>query len=82
MFVRGRRLLKKFKKRLYLVKQFTSTKAALSTKSFINKDYYSFKSFDYTSDLTLFTKIALSYKNQKRANKKVKLHVRNSKLYQ
>ena len=82
MFVRGRRLLKKFKKRLYLVKQFTSTKAALSTKSFINKDYYSFKSFDYTGDLTLFTKIALSYKNQKRANKKVKLHVRNSKLYQ
>ena len=63
MFVRGRRRLKKFKKMMYLVKQFTQKNKALYVKS-QNKVPYSFKSFDFTEDLTLFTNRVLSHKEQ------------------
>jgi len=63
MFVRGRRRLKKFKKMMYLVKQFTQKNKALYAKS-QNKVPYSFKSFDFTEELTLFTNMVLSHKEQ------------------
>jgi len=48
---------------MYLVKQFTQKNKALYVKS-QNKVPYSFKSFDFTEDLTLFTNRVLSHKEQ------------------
>lgn len=69
-FIRGRRLLKRFTKIIYLLKQYTHKNKAFYSKPCTNKNYYSFAEFDFTEDLSTFTKIVLSYKIQQTNSKK------------
>ena len=72
-FIRGRRLLKRFTKIIYLIKHFTNKNKAFYAKPYIKKSYYSFNEFAFTEDLSTFTTIALAYKTQQINNKKNKI---------